>query len=265
MKWINLLAIALFIASCSSGSQQNEAIEESTEGEASTPVVTSQNQLTEGEEASGWILMFDGETTAGWRGYGIEGFPAVWQIKDESLYVIGMEKRSEEQKAGKGDIIYDQEFQDFHLKLEWKISEAGNSGIFYLGQEDPELGPIYMTAPEMQVLDNAAHPDANQGKDGNRQAGSLYDLIPASPQNAKPAGEWNTAEVIKRGSQVIHKQNGEEVVFYQIGTDEWKELVSGSKFPGLNENWVNVAEKGYIGLQDHDNDVWFRNIKIKEL
>ena len=98
------------------------------------------------------------------------------------------------------------------MKLEWKISEGGNSGIFYLGKEDPRFDKIYYTAPEMQVLDNERHPDAMLGKDGNRQAGSLYDLIPAKPQNAKPAGEWNTAEILCYKGTVVHKQNGETVL-----------------------------------------------------
>ena len=117
----------------------------------------------------------------------------------------------------------------------------------------------------MQVLDNARHPDARLGKDGNRQAGSLYDLIPAVPQNFAGAGEWNQVEIIHRDGHVIHKQNGEVVLEYQMYTDEWNELVAGSKFPGLNPDWANVAKKGYFGVQDHGDDVWYRNIKIKEL
>ena len=117
----------------------------------------------------------------------------------------------------------------------------------------------------MQVLDNAGHPDAMLGKDGNRQAGSLYDLIPAKPQNANPPGEWNKAEVISFNGTVVHKQNGETVVEYHLWTPDWYELVKGSKFPGLNENWAEVAKEGYIGLQDHGDDVWFRNVKVKEL
>jgi hypothetical protein len=117
----------------------------------------------------------------------------------------------------------------------------------------------------MQILDNDRHIDSNLGKDGNRKAGSLYDLIPAKPQNAKPAGEWNSVEIICYQGTVVHKQNGETVLEYHLWTDDWNKLVADSKFPGLNENWANVPKEGYIALQDHGNDVWFKNIKIKEL
>lgn len=117
----------------------------------------------------------------------------------------------------------------------------------------------------MQVLDNEKHPDSFLGENGNRKAGSLYDLIPANPQNTKPAGEWNTVEIMVYRGTVVHKQNGETVLEYHLWTEEWNKLVAGSKFPGLNPDWANVPETGYIALQDHGDDVWFRNIKIKEL
>lgn len=217
------------------------------------------NTLTRVEVEEGWILLFDGETSRGWRGYGRNTFPIGWEVEDGTLHMKGS------RSADGGDIIYQQEFQNFRLKLDWKISEGGNSGIFYLGQELPERGPIYLTAPEMQVLDNDRHPDARLGRNNNRQAGSLYDLIPAVPQNTRPVGEWNEVEIVVNDGTITHKQNGETVVEYQLGTSEWKELVAGSKFPGLNENWVDVAMKGYIGMQDHGDEVWFRNLKLLEL
>lgn len=223
-----------------------------------------QNQLTKEEKADGWMLLFDGKSSDGWRGYGKSEFPSAWSIVDGTLHMTGSGRGEAGARDG-GDIIYDKEFQNFHLKLEWKISEGGNSGIFYLGQERDDLDYIWKTAPEMQVLDNERHPDANMGKDGNRQAGSLYDLIPANPQNAKPAGEWNSVEIKVYKGSVWHYQNGEVVVEYHLWTPEWNKMVAGSKFPALNEEWADVASKGYIGLQDHGDDVWFRNIKIKEL
>lgn len=219
----------------------------------------AQNELSPEEKADGFVLLFDGTSSDGWRGYKKDVFPDRWLIEDGTIHF------NPEAGGSRGDIIVDKMFSNFHLKLEWKIAEAGNSGIFYLGAENDEFGPIYATAPEMQVLDNERHPDAKLGKDGNRMAGSLYDLIPAKPQNFKGAGEWNTAEVIIKDKHVIHKQNGELVVEYTYGTREWDELVGGSKFPGINPTWANLQEKGYIGLQDHGNHVWFRNIKIKEL
>jgi hypothetical protein len=172
---------------------------------------------------------------------------------------------SADRDRDRGDLLSDQQFEDFHLKLEWKISEGGNSGIFYRGIEAPELNVIYQSAPEMQVLDNDRHPDAKMGVNGNRTAGSLYDLIPPRSQNTRPVGEWNSAEIRIENGQVQHYQNGELVLEFQLGTQAWRQLVAGSKFPGLNSTWVDVPTRGYIGLQDHNDNVWYRNIKLKEL
>ena len=245
----------MVILSCGEGGNETATAEEEAVPEMTAQ--TLENELSAEEEAEGWQLLFDGKTSSGWRGYGRESFPAMWVIVEGCLHF------NPELEGERGDIVYDQEFSDFHLKLEWKIAPNGNSGIFYLGKESEDQ--IWRTAPEMQVLDNDGHPDANQGKDGNRKAGSLYDLIPANPQNANPANEWNAVEVKVVGREVWHYMNGEEVVHYTIGTDQWKELVAGSKFPGLNPDWVNVPTKGFIGLQDHSDPVWFKNIKLKVL
>lgn len=218
-----------------------------------------QNTLSDQEKQEGFVLLFDGSSSDGWRGYKKDKFPARWIIEDGTLHF------NPDATGSRGDIIYDKMFSNFHLKIEWKIAEGGNSGIFYLGAESDEFGAIYATAPEMQVLDNERHPDAKLGTNGNRKSGSLYDLIPADPQNFKGAGEWNTAEVICKNGHVIHMQNGAVVVQYDYGTQMWESLVARSKFPGINPNWVNLQKEGYIGLQDHGNHVWFRNIKIKEL
>lgn len=228
------------------------------------------NQLTPEEKSDGWELMFDGQNATRWRGYKKSQLPSAWLIKDGLLHMVGEANMSALQKQDRGDIVYHKPFKNFHLKLEWKISEKGNSGIFYLGQEpkDNRFGDqdyIWRTAPEMQILDNLGHPDANKGENGNRQAGSLYDLIPAKPQNARPAGEWNQVEIIVNERQVSHIQNGVTVLSYQLDTEQWKTLVAGSKFPSLNSDWANVAKEGFIGLQDHSDPVWFRNLKIKAL
>jgi hypothetical protein len=163
-----------------------------------------------------------------------------------------------------GDLIFDKKFKNFILRMDWKISEGGNSGIFYLAQEIPDW-PIWKTAPELQVLDNDRHIDATEGKDGNRKAGSLYDLVPANPQNAKPAGQWNSIEIKVYDGTVIHRMNGEKVLEYHLWTEDWNNLIARSKFPEYNPDWAKVAQEGFIGLQDHGDAVWYRNIKIREL
>jgi hypothetical protein len=215
----------------------------------------------EAAKDDGFVSIFDGKTTTGWRGYNKATFPAEgWEVIDGTLHCI----ESGTGEAGNGgDIIYDKKLTNFELDLDWKISEGGNSGIFILGQEIDSV-PIYESAPEMQILDNDKHPDAKLGVDGNRQAGSLYDLIPAKPQNAKPAGEWNHAHILVYQGTVVFSMNGVNVVEFHLWTDAWKKMVSESKF----KDWpmfLNTAKEGYIGLQDHGNDVWFKNINLKIL
>ena len=250
--WI--VVVACWFACGQNTTDQNETV---TEEEPMEEESMMMNQLTEDESNNGWILLFDGKTSSGWRGYQKESFPSKWLVEEGTLHF------NPELEGDGGDIVYGTEFSNFHLKLEWKIATNGNSGVFYLGKESEDY--IWRTAPEMQVLDNEGHPDANQGKNGNRKAGSLYDLIPADPQNANPANEWNAVEVKVMDREVWHFMNGEEVVHYTIGTDEWNALVADSKFPGLNEDWANVPTSGLIGLQDHGDHVWFRNIKLKTL
>jgi len=222
------------------------------------------NTLTSQEKTQGWVLLFDGKTSEGWRGYNKTNFPGAWSVTEGVLALKGS-GNGEAGASNGGDLVYGkQKFTNFDLKIDWKISEGGNSGIFILAKEVPGW-EIYRTAPEMQVLDNERHPDALLGKDGNRKAGSLYDLIPAKPQNTKPAGQWNSVEIICYQGTVVYKQNGVPVVEYHLWTPEWNELVKNSKFPALNPDWANVAKEGLIGLQDHGNDVWFRNIKIRKL
>ena len=204
------------------------------------------NHLTKQEKREGWILMFNGQDLDGWRGWHREDPPGVWSASGGTLFCKGM-KRDEVKPGQKGYIIYDEQFSEFHLKVDWKISEGGNSGVFYLGDEGHNS--IVASAPELQILDNERHPDAKQGKNGNREAGALYDLIPAVPQNANPAGEWNSVEVIVKDGHLQHIMNGEVVVSVQLWIDEWKELVSGSKFPRIRADWHDVPRQGCIGLQ----------------
>jgi hypothetical protein len=257
---LSLFLVGLFIT----GSQMFYSCKYAGKGADSTnadtmAAVDSNNMLTAEELAQGYVMIFDGKTSTGWRGYNKPAFPdSGWVVEDGALRCIGSGMGEAGGKGG--DIIYDQKFKDFILKLEWKISKGGNSGIFYLGQEIPGE-PVWKSAPEMQVLDNIGHLDAQLGKDGNRKAGSLYDLIPAVPQNAKPVGEWNQVEIMVYQGTVVHRQNGETVLEYHLATPDWEKMIKGSKFKEFPEFGKYI--EGYIALQDHGNDVWYRNIKIK--
>ena len=251
-----LIVSSMILTSCKSKTAGDSKAE--PEDEAAGP-----NQLTQAEIDDGWVLLFDGKTYDGWRGYGLDAFPdSGWTIEDGSLKCL--HSGTGEAGAG-GDVLYDKQFTNFHLKLEWMIEEGGNSGIFILGQE-LEGRKIWYTAPEYQILDNFSdHVDTKLGKDGNRLAGTLYDLIPADPQNAKGAMEWNSAEIMVYEGTVAHFMNGEVVLEYHLWTDEWNEKIAKSKFPDFNPDFAKVAKTGYICLQDHGHAVWFKNIKLKEL
>ena len=218
------------------------------------------NTLTDAERANGWELLFDGETTDGWRGYNRDAFPdAGWTVEDGVLTIQGA---TGDVSGTGGDIVTTETYDDFILTLEWKIAKGGNSGIFYRAIEQ-EGQPIYWSAPEMQVLDNAHHPDATRGENGNRKAGSLYDLIPAQPQNFTGHGEWQQVKIVADGPHVEHWMNGEKVLEYELWTPGWYERLRDSKFECHPE--FGDAHEGYIGLQDHGTTAHFRNVKIKEL
>ena len=222
-------------------------------------------------DEDGYYILFDGETFNGWRGYNRDDVPGRWVIDDGAIKFTGS-GGGEAQETDGGDLIFGRRFKNFELTFDWKVSEGANSGVFILAQEIAGQ-PIYISSPEYQILDNANHPDAEEGKDGNRQSASLYDMIPAVPQNAKPFGEWNTGAIkVYRGS-VFHKQNGETVVEYHLWTPQWTELLQSGKFSQrrwplafeLLNNLGGPNREGYIGFQDHGDDVWFRNIRLKIL
>lgn len=215
---------------------------------------TQDNTLTAAEKAKGWQLLFDGKSIDQWRGFRKESVPTAWTVEDGAIALTG---------KGGGDIITKDQYENYELMLDWKISEGGNSGIIYNVSEDPQYGTTYHTGPEMQVLDNERHPDAKMGKNGNRQAGANYDMIPLSTPAVKPVGQWNTVRLVVNKGHVEHWLNGKKVVEYQLGSPEWEAMVKGSKFaamPGYGR-----IKKGHIALQDHGDKVWYKNIKVRQL
>ena len=222
----------------------------SSETLSTTATPTGHNTLTTEEQAAGWQLLFDGSSTEGWRNYGKRSIDGRWRAVNGELTLAA---------AGGGDIISEQMYESFELQFEWKISEGGNSGLLYMVQEGDHEA-IWHTGPEMQILDDDGHAD---GRIPSHRAGSHYDLQVPKYTVTKPVGEFNHARLIVKGSHVEHWLNGRMISQYEHGSREWEAMVSTSKFADLPA-YARVR-KGHLGLQDHGDRVWFRNIKIREL
>jgi Domain of Unknown Function (DUF1080) len=195
-----------------------------------------------------WRPLFDGRTTAGWRGFRQPQMPAGWQVVDGVLTRVDRAT----------DIVTVDEFADFELILEWKVPANGNSGIFYRVTEDDDV--MWHVAPEFQLIDNAYNKEPLKPV---QLAGANYDLHPPSRDVTRPVGSWNDARVIARGAHVEHWLNGVKVVDYELWTSDWERRVRDSKFKPYPR--YGRARRGHIGLQDHDDRIAFRNIRIREL
>lgn len=223
--------------------------------------IPGDNVLTEQEKREGWELLWDGKTTNGWRGAKLEAFPQKgWTIQNGILKVLPSDGG---ESTNGGDIVTVRKYKDFILKVDFKITEGANSGIKYF--VDPELnkGEGSAIGCEFQILDDERHPDAKMGVGGNRKLASLYDLIPAPDNKPFNIKEFNTATIIVKGNDVEHWLNGQLMVKYNRNSQQWNALVAYSKY----RKWPDFGNltEGRILLQDHGNEVWFKNIKIKEL
>ena len=202
------------------------------------------------EQRAGWRVLFDGKSAAGWRGFKGASLPSGWIVKDGALTRV----------AEAGDIVTDDVFRDFELTLEWKVAAGGNSGIFYRVSEAPELKYVWESGPEMQVLDDARHPDGGKPE---TSAGACYGLYAAPRGISRPAGEWNQVRILVRGKRVEHWLNGTRIVAYELGSQDWEERVRESKFAQMPR--YGREPTGHIALQDHGDWVAYRNIKIRVL
>jgi len=241
-------AALLALAACSPAPAADAADADEADTSRDATGQEAMNTLTPVEEAEGWELLFDGDALDGWRGFGRDDLPEGW-IAEDGLLV---------RSSGQGDIITREVFRDFELSLEWMVRKAGNSGVFYRASE--EVGRIFEGAPEMQVLDDAGHVD---GENPLTSAGANYGLHPAPRGVVHPAGEWNQARIRVQGNRVTHWLNGERIVEYELGSEEWAQRVAGSKFAEWPE--YGTFDAGHIGLQDHGDWVAYRNLKIRRL
>ena len=269
MKLRHIIAAAALSAAAGVQAQPQYVVIENPQVDLSTLKV----------DKEGYYVLFDGSSLDGWRGYCKDHIPSKWNIQDGALHFNG-------RGPGEGgDIIFAHKFKDFLFEIEWKIAEGGNSGIFYLGKEtatinndepkteETKAGNVTIT----QTIDNRGklnerHPDAKLGATlGIRQSTSLYDMIVAKPQNANPAGQWNKVKIVVKDGKVTHYQNGVKVLSYTLADKSWVDLVQTSKFS--QKNWPLAFEimkdcgkdPGYFGMQDHGDEVWYRNIRVKVL
>ena len=218
---------------------------------------TQINTLTTQEKNDGWQLLFDGKTTNGWHTYNRDTVSKNWKVIDGKLVMNPKEKTT----RGMEDIITNNEYENYDLSLEWRISEGGNSGIIFNVKEDPKFDNTYNTGLEMQILDNIK---AEDNKKENHLAGLLYDISgTAALSKPKPAGEWNVARITQNRGHLTFNFNGVKTLDVQQGSEEWKNMIANSKF----KTWQDfaVSPKGKIAFQDHGYEVAFRNIKIKQL
>lgn len=248
-KILPLITLTAFmIASCNPSGKNN------------TTNAMTDSTTTGKSDSADWVSLFDGKTTTGWHNYGKTTIGEAWKVADGVLFLDTVKKEGW-QTGGGGDIVTEKEYENFHLKLEWKIAANGNSGIiFFIHEDSTQNKYVWNTGPEMQVLDNNGHPDAKIIK---HRAGDLYDLISSSKETVKPPGEWNLAEIVVNNNQLKFFLNGTNIVSTSLWDDNWKKLIAGSKFKDMKE--FGTYKKGKIALQDHGDMVWYRNIQIKEL
>lgn len=238
-----LLSAVLLLASACGTSSTNEGEGENMATEQDVEVM---------EEEDEWISLFNGENLEGWTSYGESSVGEAWKVEDGVIHF--------DAEGSGGDLVTKESFEDFHLKLEWKISENGNSGIMFYVIDNGEFSAPYHTGPEYQLLDNEGHPD---GKITSHRTGDLYDLIVSSEETVKPVGEWNLTEIISKDGKLEFYLNGVNTVTTTMWDEEWDQMVAQSKFKDMPD--FGKYQEGKIALQDHGDEIWFRNIEIKKL
>jgi hypothetical protein len=224
-------------------------------------LLAQDNTLSEQEKRDGWQLLWDGRTAQGWRGARLDIFPSKgWTMENGILKVL---KGNGGESTNGGDIVTTRKFRNFELLVDFKITKGANSGVKYFVRPDLNKGEGSAIGCEFQILDDERHPDAKLGVNGNRKLGSLYDLIPAPADKPFKIDEFNTARILVNGSHVEHWLNGVKLLEYERNNQMWDALVDYSKY----RDWPDFGntEEGNILLQDHGDEVWFKNIKIREL
>lgn len=241
MKWETLIGLMALTLTCLA---------------SAASLAADPNSLSDEEKSAGWRLLFDGRSTAGWRGYKSETVPGSWRVENGSL----LSRRDGGVSAG--DLITVDEFDDFELRLEWKMTKGGNSGVIYRATEEHD--EVWQSGPEYQILDNAGHLD---GLNPLASAGACYAVFAPAKDATRPLGQWNETRILCQGKHVEHWLNGEKLLEYDIGSDRWKAHVKTSRYfltAYGQGNW-GQARGGHIGLQDYGGAIEYRNIRIRPM
>jgi hypothetical protein len=240
-NWINVFAGLLVLIGCSTSHKTNSASSTSN---------TTQMTTNNGE----WVSLFDGKTLNGWRTYQNKQSGS-WSVMDGVIHCKGSSDNKSDMQA---DLITNDQYENFELSLDWKLSSQGNSGIIYLLNEDSAAS--YLTGPEYQLIDDANYP---QKLEDWQKTGANYAMNPAPTAAPKPIGEWNTTKISVKDGHVEHWLNGSKIVEYQINSDEWKANKANGKWKDAEQ--YGTVKKGHIALQDHGSEAWFKNIQIRML
>lgn len=246
IKKIVILSMGLFLVTINTQAQKKE-------------IAAKLNVLSKTQKKEDWQLLFDGKSTKGWRTYNKAVLGSAWKIEEGTLHLDASQKDGW-QTANGGDIVYDKNYKDFSLKMEWKVAKGGNSGVMLYVQEEKQYEYPWQTGIECQVLDNQYHGD---GKIDKCRAGDLYALVGCNEDVSRGANQWNQLEIISENGKMEVILNGKKVISTSVWDENWKQLIAKSKFkdmPGFGS-----FQTGKISLQDHNADVWYRNIMIKEL
>jgi hypothetical protein len=247
-KLLSIVLCASFFAACNSSSTNSTATDTTA-----TKDTTAAMQPTATD--TGWTSLFDGSTLNGWHSFGATSASAKWSVDSGAIHF------NPATKGDDGDLVSNDSFANFDLKIDWKIAKGGNSGIlFYVQDDKTKYEDTYKTGPEMQVLDDERNED---NKTPSHRAGSLYDLIQATPGAVKPAEQWNSVEIVANNGKLDFYLNGVHVVNTTMWDDRWKKMVAGSKF----KQWpaFGTFKNGHIALQDHGFNVWYKNIQVRKL
>jgi hypothetical protein len=254
MNRLALFTLFILMIACSTQTKKNEAAQVQDSAQVDKVETSPATQLSEDQKAAGWKLLFDGQSLNGWRAFKNQQYNS-WEVVDGMLHCKPFEDGKENLRS---DLLTIDQYNNFEFQFDWKISPQGNSGVMYRVTE--EFDKPYKSGPEYQLLDDGGYP--GETKETNMTA-CCYDMYAVPSKKLNTPGEWNTSKIVANGNTIEHWLNGEKVLTYEIGSADWKKRKTASKWK--DEAGFGAAAKGYIDLQDHSHEAWFKNIMIKPL